>query len=211
MALGTSEQKTIHEPLCCRRHIIYVTLALCGSFRPLAFADERGRVSTARSGRCWPPNASPATARTKKSGKRNCGSTFASRLSTAGAIVPGKPDESELLRRIFSGRSGRTDAAAGFRRVADRGTERPASPLDRPRGEVRAALGLRPAAAAGHSHGQQSAVGSQRYRSLCACPTRSGAAVAFRGSRSLYAGPPSVSRPDRPAADARGSGRVRQQ
>ena len=58
----------------------------------------------------------------------------------AGAIAPGKPDESELVAPHLLGRPRRGDAAAGDEEDADRRAEGPAQALDRRGRRVPAAL-----------------------------------------------------------------------
>ena len=56
---------------------------------------------TATCGRSWPRTASPATGRTAPPARPTCGSTDRDDAIEGGAIVPGKPDESELIARIL--------------------------------------------------------------------------------------------------------------
>ena len=71
------------------------------SMRPRP-AGGRGSSSTATSGRSSPRTASPATGPTRTSARPTSGSTTATSALAKEAIVPGKPDESELVARIFS-------------------------------------------------------------------------------------------------------------
>ena len=66
----------------------------------------------------------------------------------AGAIVPGKPDESELIQRIFATDDDEVDAAAVDPQETHRGPEGNAQALDRRRGRVSAALVVHRARAA---------------------------------------------------------------
>ena len=90
--------------------LIAVILTAAARFRGPS-RSERSRpariCSRARSGRSWRGTASSAMAQTTRHGRRSSGSTCASRRSkptASGAIpiVPGKPDESELVSRIFA-------------------------------------------------------------------------------------------------------------
>ena len=101
---------------------------------------DRSCSTTATSGRSWPRTASPATARTAPPARPTCGSTSATRPSRCGAIVPGKPDESELIERILSDDEAERDAAAEVAQEADRRAEGDAQALDRRGGRVSAAL-----------------------------------------------------------------------
>ena len=65
--------------------------------------------------------------------------------SGATPIVPGKPEESELVRRISVGRRRRCDAAARFAQDADAAAEGNSQALDRTGGRVSAALVVRTA------------------------------------------------------------------
>ena len=81
--------------------------------------DRARRGREAHEGRLRPPGPSDpvehtafsATAPTKRSANRACGSTFATRPSSRPtpahpAVVPGKPDQSPLVQRIFSQKKG---------------------------------------------------------------------------------------------------------
>ena len=89
-----------------------------------ALADEaRASNTTATSGRsCW-TTALRATGRTAPRGRPTCGSTSATRPIEMGAIVPGDPDASEMIRRILSDDDAGADAAAGDEEDAHRRAE----------------------------------------------------------------------------------------
>ena len=74
-------------------------------------AGDPGSSSTATSGRSCRTTASPATAPTRTTARPSCGSTSGTRRSSHEAIVPGKPDESELVDRDLQRRRRRGDAA----------------------------------------------------------------------------------------------------
>ena len=120
----------------------------------------------------------------------------------AEAIVPGKPDESELVERIFSDDAERADAAAEDAQEADRRPEGDAEALDRRGGRVSAALVVHRAEAAAPAGRQERGLGPQPHRPLH--PGGAGEARPATGPRGRPpdAGPPAQPRPDRPAADA---------
>ena len=64
-------------------------------------------ISTRMCSRFWPATASVAMGPTRRCARRGCGSTWRSRRSQSGpghpdAIVPGHPEQSELIKRIES-------------------------------------------------------------------------------------------------------------
>ncbi len=105
-------------------------------------------------------------------------------------------------------RDGAADAAQG--RSADAGTDRQAQGVDRPGGEVRGTLGLRQAGAEAVPGGQGQELAAQRHRPLGAGPAGAGGVGAGAGGRQGDAAAPGQPRPDRPAADAGGAGRLPQ-
>ena len=161
-------------------------------------------ATTATSGRSSRTTASPATAPTRTSARPSSGSTIRDDALAKEAIVPGKPDESELVERIFSSDPDDNDAAAGVAQEADR---RPEGDLLKrwiaAGGRVPAALGLR----ARRSRRRSPAVDDATWVRnpidafiLAAARSEEDRAVA-RG-RPAHAAPPAEPRPDRPAADA---------
>ena len=80
---------------------IYATLVLCGSFQPLAFADEEVGFNrtirpllAAKCLACHGPDEEERQAELRLDVRQSA--------LDSGALVPGEPDESELLRRILS-------------------------------------------------------------------------------------------------------------
>jgi hypothetical protein len=80
---------------------IYVTVVMCGSFRPLAFADEEVGFNrtirpllAAKCLACHGPDEEELQAELRLDVRESA--------IDSGALVPGKPEESELLRRILS-------------------------------------------------------------------------------------------------------------
>ena len=145
--------------------------------------------------------ASCATGRTRTGGRRICGWTSAAKRWASQAIVPGKPEESEVVARIYS-----TDADVlmpppeSNKKLIGR-AEGDHQTLDRRGRRVSRALGVRAA-------GQACDAGRRQRASIIWCGERlgrSGTAVLAR-SRSPHAREAAVLRPDRPAAEA-GRGR----
>ena len=121
----------------------------------------------------------------------------------AEAIVPGKPDESELVERILSDRPRRADAAAEVEQEARRPAEGDPQALGRAGGRISAALGVREAGQGTDPRRPE------RRRRAGPAPARRGRAEALARGRPPHPDPPAVVRPDRPAADARGGRGVR--
>ncbi len=128
-------------PVCFRR-------ALCSSALSRGPPRMRRSNTTATSGRSWPRTASPATGRTAPRARPTCGSISARRRSRSGAIVPGKPDESELVARIISDDPEEVMPPPTTQQDADGRAEGAAQALDRGRGRVSAALVVHRAGAA---------------------------------------------------------------
>ena len=124
----------------------------------------------------------------------------------AGAIVPGKPDESEMIHRIFAANKDEVMPPRLDPQATHRGPEGKAQGLDRRRGRVPAALVVHPARSARIARREERGLGPQPDRSLRA--GRFGAARLAAGPRGRppHAGPAAEPRSDRPAAAA-GDGR----
>ena len=178
-----------------------------GRRRPAGFTGggpPRSCSSTATSGRSSRTTASPATARTRTTARPICGWTSAKQAVEAKAIVPGNPDGSELVARIFSDDADDADAAARLAQETHAGSRRHCSNAGSPRAPSTRATGPTrrpssravPAGVNGVDHLVQQRLG------------RSGAEAVARG-RPPHAGPPAVLRPDRPAAHAGGGRGVR--
>ena len=170
---------------------------------------RRRSITSRRSARSSRRTASPVTARTRSSGPRGCGSTAGSprRRSCedgAQAIVPGDPDASELVARITE----EDDSLRMPPQEGGRTRSRPeevdaAQALDRARGRLRRALGLRPARGTSAPRGRgTAALAEERDRLLDPRPPGAGRARAVARGRPLHAAPPRQPRPARPAADA---------
>ena len=123
-----------------------------------------------------------------------------------GAIVPGTPDDSEVIRRITSEDPEERMPPAEDRAEIDGRGDRNDSGVDRRRSEVLKTLVVRATAAAAVAKSFAARVVSQCDRLLRTCAARSGRIDAGTGSGPLSAHSPVVARFDRPAADDRRSG-----
>ena len=127
-----------------------------------------------------------------------------------GAIMPGNPDESEMIHRIFASDDDERMPPPTDPQATHRGPEGKAQSLDRSRGRIPAALVVHPAHSARGARGKEPCMGPQPDRSFR--PGHFGTARVATGprGRSPQLGPAAESRSDRPAAGG-GDGRdVRQ-
>ena len=162
---------------------------------------RRRSISRATSGRSCRTSASSATARPCR--RRSSASTTATPPIKKGAIVPGKPAESELLERVLlpdaddermpppeAGERLTPDQVAKLKAWIEQGAEYPPHwafvPPKRP------------------DRAEYQAPSTKPDRRLRPRPTGEGRAEAVAGGRPADAHPPRHARPHRPAADAEG-------
>ena len=125
-------------------------------------------------------------------------------------IVPGKPDESELVRRIESDDETEMMPPPADEEAAHRRPEGDPQALDRRGGRVQGPLGV-PAPKSGRVAGRPPArLAEEPHRLLRPGPAGSRGAEAVPGGGQVHARPPRLPRPDRPAADTGGGRRIRQ-
>ena len=127
----------------------------------------------------------------------------------AGAIVPKDPRASELVARINATNPKELmPPPKSNRRLIARAKEA-AGALDRGRGELRHALGLRRSRATGRARREGHSVGAEPDRPLRAREARSRRDVALARGRPGHPHQAALDRPDGAAADARGGRRLR--
>ena len=94
-------------------------------------------------------------------------SAIAGGESGLAAITPGKPDESELIRRIDV-RGGRANAPRHRQKTPDRPGAADAAAVDRRRGRISNALGIHGAGSTRGAGKRRAAVAAQRFGQVCA-------------------------------------------
>ena len=118
--------------------------------------------------------------------------------------MPGKPDESELVRRIDSRRRDRGDAAAGDEEAAHGRAEGRSSGGGSPRGpSTRTHWAFVPPKRPALPAVKQADWPRNPIDHFVLARLENGGAEAVAGGRPVHARPPRLPRPDRPAADAR--------
>ena len=133
------------------------------------------------------------------------------------AIRPGHGAESELVRRVASrdpeermppeGEPLTPDQVATLRAWIDQGAKWPDDPSGAS-GKARGHWAFRPPVRPAVPPVRAGGLGAQPDRPLHPRPARGGGAVALARGRPGHPPPPAQPRPDRPAADARGGGRL---
>ena len=118
----------------------------------------------------------------------------------AGAISPGKPDESELVKRIRSDEATERMPPAKDEQEPYRRTEETARGLDRLGSGLSAALVVHRARASAPPGCEEQRLGAQPDRPFHPVQARSGRLEPGAGGRPAHAGPARLPRPDRPAA-----------
>ena len=176
--------------------------------RPAAQAPRSPRPSrrsgsTATCDRSWRGIVSSAMGRTTRRARRNSGWTVGRcregrRARANGPSCPGKPDESELVRRIFAEDRRRADAAAAGQAAALGPARGRSSSNGSPRGRSTRCTG-RSGSRLGRRvpNVQRPELGSQPDRRVRSGPAGSRRPAAFARGRSGHADPPGLARPDR--------------
>ena len=190
---------------------LFAAIAMaCAPSGPAVAGRARTSTSTATSGRSSPSRATSATAPTPTSARPTCGSIPATGLfrSADGStvVVPGKPDESELLLRITADDAETRMPPPKAGKPLTPAQVGPGPPMDRAGGRLEGALVLHPGRPAGRVPTAAGADAIDRF--LRARMTADGPRAVPRG-RPPDPDPPPLPRPDRPASHPRGGRRLR--
>ena len=186
------------------RTLLSALLAL-GFASRLTAADRRSS-STATSGRSCPTTAYACHGPDARARKADLRLDTKDGLADETVVVPGQSGEERSGPADHRGRPGRGHAAAEVGQEAHPEADRDPQEVDRPGGEVRGPLGVR----ADQAAARRPPAAKHPVDAFIRRRTEQAEAQAVARGRPGHADPPAVVRPDRPAADAGGGGRLRQ-